>query len=198
MLRTRAGILAALLCFLPMASGAASIVLTQATVAARWGAGASAVETVQGLSAGVVMTLGCFAGGWICQRVEPRTAYAGVGLGHALIACAMAIAPATVAMYVVWNLAYAFGLGVGYAAFTALVLDAMSPGSAATKYTLLVSLSYFPTWWLGLVLARVADTHGARAMLAVEAAFGFAGVAAFMAAMALVKAPKRAPELTGA
>jgi hypothetical protein len=193
MLRKRAGILAALICALPVATGAARVVLTQSRVAARWGAGASHVEAIQGLGAGVVMAAGCFVGGWICQRAKPRTVYAGVGLAHALIAWGMAITPATVAMYVTWNLIYAFGVGLGYASFTAVVLDAMSPGSAATKYTVLVSLSNFPLWWLGLVLARVADQHGIQAMLYTEAALGFAGVAVFAAATPLVKAPKPAP-----
>ncbi len=193
MMRTRAGGLTALLCFLPVGTGAAQFVLTQAKVAARWGAGAPHVEMTQGLVAGVVTTAGCFGGGWICQRVPPRTAYVGIGLALALVACGMAITPATVTAYVTWSLAYAFLCGLGYAAFTAVVLDAMSPGSAATKYNLFASLANFPTWWLGLVLARVADTHGVRAMLITEAAFGCAGVAVFVAATQIFKVPKPAP-----
>lgn len=195
MMRTRAGRLAALLCIVPVGTGAAQVVLTQAKVAARWGAGASHVEAVQGLVAGVVMTAGCFGGGFICQRVQPRTAYAGIGLAHALIACGMAAAPATVTSYVIGNLFYAFAVGLGYSAFTALVLDAMSPGAGATKYTFFISLSYFPMWWLGLVLARVAGEHGVKAMLYTEAALGFAGLAVAVAAMRIIKVPKPAPEL---
>jgi hypothetical protein len=193
MLRRRAGILAALISFLPVATGAAQGVLTQAKVAARWGAGATHVETIQGLSAGVVMTLGCFGGGRICRYVKPTTANAGVGLTHALIACGLALAPATIAMYVLWNLVYAFAVGLAYATGTAVALDVLIPGSAATKYTALISLGNFPLWWLGLLLARVADVHGVQAMLYTEAALGFAGVLVFVAATQLVKAPEPAP-----
>jgi MFS transporter, PAT family, beta-lactamase induction signal transducer AmpG len=191
MLLGRAGRLAALLCFLPMGTGAAQVVLTQAKIAARWGAGASHVESVQGLGAGLVMTAGCFGGGWLCQRVEPRTAYAGIGIAQALLAWAMAAAPATVATYVVGNLMYAFTVGLGYTAFTAVVLLAMSPGSAATKYTILVALSYFPTWWLGLLLARVADRYGVSAMLTAEAVLGVTGAAVFVAVTRFIKAPTK-------
>jgi hypothetical protein len=193
MLRQRPGILAAVISFLPLATGAAQGVLTQAEVAARWGAGAAHVEAIQGVSAGIVMTFGCFGGGWVCRHVKPTTANAGVGLAHALIACGMALAPATIAMYVLWNLVYAFAVGLAYATFTAVTLEAMIPGSAATKYTALVSLSNFPLWWLGLLLARIADAHGVKAMLYTEAALGFAGVAVFAAATQLIKTPAPAP-----
>jgi hypothetical protein len=193
MMRTQVGLLAALFCFLPLGTGAAQVVLTQGKVAAHWGADASHVELVQGLVAGLVTTAGCFAGGWICQRFHLRKANAGIGLALALIAWGMAITPATVAMYVTWNLLYSLVVGLGYAAFTALVLDAMSPGSAATKYNLFASLSNFPAWWVGLLLARVADRHGVRAMLYTEAALGCAGVAVFLVATQLLKVPPSAP-----
>jgi MFS family permease len=194
MARTRAGLLSGLLCFLPVGTGAAQVVLAQAAVAARWGAGAGEVQSVQGLAAGVITALGCFAGGWLCHRFPPRTAYAGVGLALSLIACAMGAAPATVVTYVIGNFVYAFGVGLAYAAFTAVVLDAMGQGSAATKYNLFASLSNFPIWWLGLLLGRVADTSGPSTMLYTEAALGAVGVAVFAAATRLVKRREGAGE----
>jgi PAT family beta-lactamase induction signal transducer AmpG len=82
-------------------------------------------------------------------------------------------------MYVVWSLTYAFAVGLAYAAFTALVLDAMGHGSAATKYNVFASLSNFPLWWLGLLLGVAAEKWGARAMLFTEAALGVVGVIVF-------------------
>jgi hypothetical protein len=110
----------------------------------------------------------------------------------------MALSPATLAMYVLWNLVYAFAVGLAYATFTAVALDVLIPGAAATQYTALVSLGNFPLWWLGLLLARVADAHGVRAMLYTEAAFGVAGVLVFVAAVQLLKAPEPAPAPEGA
>ena len=179
MLKTRGGRLAVILCALPVGTGAAQGILTQATVAAAWGAGAKQVALVQGFLSAVVTALGCFAGGALCRRLHPRTAYAAIGLGLAAIAVVMGAGPASVSAYVAGSLIYAFGVGLAFAAFTALVLDAMGPGSAATKYNVFASLANFPLWWLGLLLGLVAEKGGPRRMLFTEAALGVAGVILF-------------------
>ena len=187
MLKTRGGLLSAVLCVVPVGTGAAQTVLTQAEIAAKWGAGAREVGLIQGLVSGFVTAIGCFAGGWLCQRFAPRTAYAGIGLALAAIACAMAASPATVPMYVAYNLVYSFAVGLAYAAFTAVCLSAMGPGSGATKYNVYASLSNFPIWWLGLVLGLAADKWGARVMLLTEAGFGVLGVLLFAIVAARVR-----------
>ncbi|MEQ1503356.1 MAG: MFS transporter [Myxococcota bacterium] len=184
--RTKGGLLAAVLCFLPLGTGAAQGTLTQGAVAAYWHAGSTEVAWVQGYTAAVVTAIGCGAGGLLCSRIHPRTAYAGIGLTLAGIAVGMAVGPATVTAYVVWNLVYAFGVGIAYAAFTAVVLNAIGAKSAATKYTLYASLSNFPIWWLGLLLGRVADLQGAPAMLITEAVLGVLAVVVLFAATKLV------------
>jgi MFS family permease len=190
MLRTKGGLLSAILCVVPAGTGAAQAVLTQAEVAAFWGAGQREVELLQGLLAGFVTAVGCFAGGWLCNRVHPRTAYVSIGLALACVAAGMGLSPATVTMYVVWNLAYAFTVGLSYAAFTAVVLEAMGAGSGATKYNIYASLANFPIWWLGLVLGMAAQRWGARRMLLTEAAFGVLGVLAFALALSRVRRSK--------
>jgi PAT family beta-lactamase induction signal transducer AmpG len=177
---------------LPVGTGAAQAVLTQAKVAGFWGAGEREVELLQGLTAGFVTAIGCFAGGWICHRLAPRTAYAVIGVGLALVAAGMALSPATVTMYVVWNMTYAFGVGLSYSAFTAVVLSAMGAGSGATKYNVYASLANFPIWWLGLLLGFAADHWGARRMLLTEAALGVIGVALFALTAARVRRSKLA------
>jgi MFS family permease len=194
MLKTKGGLLSAVLCVLPIGTGAAQGTLTQAKVAAFWGAGANQVELMQGLFAGLITAVGCFAGGYLCQRFHPRTAYAGIGLALAAIAVLMGVCPSTVSMYVVWSLLYAFAVGLAYAAFTALVLDAMGQGSAATKYNVFASLSNFPLWWLGLLLGVAADKWGARVMLFTEAALGVVGVIVFAFSVRLVRRLRLATE----
>ena len=186
MVKTRGGLLSAFLCVLPIGTGAAAGTLTQAEVAAHWGAGATEVALLQGVLAGVITAAGCFVGGWLCDRFHPRTAYAGIGVALAATAVGMAVSPATVAMYVVWTMTYSFLVGLAYAAFTAVVLNAIGSGSAATKYSLFASLSNFPIWWLGLLLGRVADLNGANAMLLTEAGLGVLGVVLFAAASSAV------------
>ena len=179
-LRQSGGRIAALLLVLPIGTGAASTVLAQANVAAHWHAGANEVAVVQGLLGGLAMAAGSFAGGWLGQRVRPRTAYALAGFALTLVAFAMALAPATAATYLAASLAYNVVVGAAFAAFTAVVLDAIGHGAAATKCNVLASLSNFPIWWMGLLLAWVADHRGPAAMLQAEAAIGIAGLVVFL------------------
>jgi MFS transporter, PAT family, beta-lactamase induction signal transducer AmpG len=180
MIKARAGISAAVLCILPIATGAAQGTLTQAAVAAHWGAGAEHVEIVQGLLSGVITALGCFLGGWVCNRMNAHSAYALFGIMLAAIAAGMALSPETVSMYVAWNMIYSLGVGLSYAAFTAMALIAIGRSAAATGYNVFASLSNFPLWWLGLLLGYVADHRGPRAMLGTEAVLGVIGVTAFV------------------
>jgi MFS family permease len=187
LVRTKGGLLAAFLCFLPLGTGAAQGVLAQAGVAAHWGAGAWEVSLVQGYSLSVLTALGCFAGGWLCDRLHPRVAYALIGLGLAAVATGMAVTPKIVALYLFWNVLYSFGVGLAYAAFTAVVLNAIGWRSAATKYNIFASLSNFPIWWLGFTLARFADVWDPDTMLLAEAGFAVLAVVAFWAFTQLVR-----------
>jgi PAT family beta-lactamase induction signal transducer AmpG len=187
MLKTKGGLLSGVLCILPVSSGAAQVVLTQSDVAAYWGAGAGEVELVQGLTVGLVTAVGCFVGGYLCQRIAPRTAYALIGVAMALVASGMALSPATVTMYVVFNITYAFTVGLAYAAFTAVVLGAIGHGSGATKYNVYASASNFPLWWLGLLLGVAAQKVGPRGMLFTEAGLGVVGVLVFVLAVFRVR-----------
>jgi len=179
LVRTPGGLLAATLCFVPVGTGAAQGVLTQASVAGEWGAGDHEVALMQGVLAGVITAIGCFGGGWIADRLGPKPAYAAIGLLLAAIAIGMAVCPKTVLTYVVWSAAYSFAVGLAYAAFTAVVLEAIGTRSAATQYNVFASLSNFPIWWLGLVLGQAAQRWGASGMLWTEALIGVAGVALF-------------------
>jgi MFS family permease len=186
MIKARAGMLTAILCIVPVATGAAQGTLTQSEVAGFWGAGAGHVALVQGLLSGVITAVGCFIGGWMCNRMNARAAYAVFGVVLALIAAGMAVSPNTVSMYVVWNMIYAMGVGLSYAAFTAMVLVAIGRSAAATGYNVFASLSNFPTWWLGLLLGWTADHLGPRVMLMTEAGLGVVGVFVFVAIGRLV------------
>lgn len=180
MLKERAGLLTAILCILPIATGAAQGVLTQSAVAGFWGADAEHVALVQGLLSGIITAFGCFIGGWVCNKMNTHVAYSIFGIVLSVIAAGMAISPNTIAMYVVWNMIYALGVGLSYAAFTAMALNAIGKSAAATGYNVFASLSNFPIWWLGLLLGFVADKQGPRSMLLVESVLGAVGVGVFI------------------
>lgn len=188
--RSRPGLLSAILCFLPIGTGAAAGVLAQEEIAAKWGAGLAEVATVNGVLSGVISAVGCLAGGWVCQRFPPRAAYAGIGALMAAVAAAMALGPRDPTAYVGFGLAYAFVTGLSFAAFTAFVLDAIGAGAAATKYNVFASLSNIPIAYMGVVLAGAYASHGESGLLYVEAGAAVAGIVA-LAAFTAILMPRR-------
>lgn len=177
-IRSREGMLAGVLCFLPIGTGAALGVLAQADVAAQWGAGETEVGLVNGVLAGVLTAGGCLAGGWLCSRFPSKVVYAAVGALMAGVALAMAAAPQTPTLFVVFGIAYSLVTGLAFAAFTGFVLEVIGAGAAATKYNAFASLSNTPIMYMGLVLASAVGAYGVRGMLVVEALAGFVGIAA--------------------
>ncbi|HZI84054.1 MAG TPA: MFS transporter [Casimicrobiaceae bacterium] len=180
--RSRRGYLALLICFLPIGTGAASNLWS--AVADEWHASASTVALVTGVIGGIVSAVGCLVGGYLCDRMDRKLAYALYGVMLGGCAAAMALAPRTETMYVVFTMVYAFLNGFTYAAFSAVVLEAIGQGAAATKYSLFASLSNMPIGYMTAVDGWAAARWGGSGMLYVEAAIGvvavvfFAGVAA--------------------
>jgi MFS family permease len=184
-IRSRVGILCALLCFLPVGTGAASSVLTMGSVAARWKVDADDVSMIQGFIGGVLSMGGCILGGYGCTRWGPRNAYVAYGALMALTTVAMAASPFTRDAYIVGNLVYSLVTGMCYAAFSAFVLEAIGAGNAATKYNAFASISNFPIWYMGLVLGWAEIRLGPSGMLECESLFGVVGIAVFFAVVAL-------------
>jgi hypothetical protein len=99
-------------------------------------------------------------------------------------------------MFVVFTLVYAFVLGICYSAFSAVTLEAIGRGAAATKYNLLASLSNTPILYMTVVDGWAQARYGSSGMLYAEAAIGIAAVAFFgVVAYAInrTKAPVIAP-----
>ena len=193
--RARVGLLALILCFLPIGSGAASNLWS--AVADDWRASADAVALVNGVLGGVVSAIGCLAGGWICDRMNRKGAYALYGVLQGVCAVAMALAPRTEAMYVVYVLAYAFVTGLTYAGFSAFVLEAMGTGAAATKYNVFASLSNMPIYYVTRLDGWAHTRWGSGGMLYCDAAAGLIGLLLFAGVLAALPKPKTATASTG-
>jgi PAT family beta-lactamase induction signal transducer AmpG len=187
-LKSPNGILCAVLCFVPVGTGAAQAVLAQSKVAALWGAGEKEVALVQGLLTGVISMIGCLVGGALCSRwLNGRVAYAVFGALMASSTALTALLPRSVEVFVGFNLLYAFITGLCYSAFSAFVLDAIGAGHAATKYNGFASLSNAPIWYTGLVLAAAETRFGANGMLFAESILGVVGIGVFLMAVLLVR-----------
>ncbi len=198
MIKSPAGLLCAVVSFVPVGTGAAQGVLTQAEVAATWGAGETEVAWVQGFLTGGFAIAGCFAGGAMNARLSTRTAYVVSGLMLAGVAVLMGLAPSIPATYVVFNLLYSFVVGACYATWTGLVLETIGAGAAATKYNGFASLSNTPISYMGLVLAAAHVRLGSRGMLFTEAAMAVAGLLVFGVAVGLVRRFRPEPVAAGA
>jgi len=185
MARARMGLVALVLCILPIGSGAASNLWSN--VALEWKASQDTVALWTGLIAGVVMMFGSLAGGWVCDHMNRKAAYAVYGVLQAMSAVAMGFLPHTERMFIVNTTIYAFATGLTYAGFTAFVLEAMGTGAAATKFSVFASLSNFPIWYMMLLDGHVGNIWHGSVMLYTEAAVGMLGLVVFLAFAAVVQ-----------
>ena len=176
--RSRPGFLALLICFLPIGTGAATNLW--AAISADWRASANTVALVTGALGGVASAAGCLVGGYWCDRMDRKKAYWVFGLVQAACAIAMAISPRTEVVYIAYVMLYAFISGLTYAAFSAVVLEAIGHGAAATKYNVFASLSNMPIAYMTLVEGWAHTRSGASTMLWTEAAICMAAIVVFM------------------
>ena len=177
-LKSRLGILAMILCFLPLGTGAASNLWS--AVASDWKASAETVEFVTGIMSGFITAAGCLLGGWVCDRYNRQIAYVAFGLIQAICAVAMAYSPHTEMMYIIWTSLYAFALGLSYAGFSAFVFEAIGKGAAGTKFTVYASLSNAPIYYMTIIDGWAHTHYGPSGMLNIEAACAVLGIIAFM------------------
>ena len=177
-LKTKNGILAMLLCFLTLGTGAASNLWS--SIAKDWQVNADTIAVVTGVAGGLLSALGCMIGGWVCDRMNRRNAYLLFGLIGAATAVGMAYAPRTEIMFILWTSFYAITLGLSYAGFTAFTLEAIGKGAAATKYNIFAALSNAPIYLMTYVVGIAYAHNGATVMLNTEAVFAVGAIVLFI------------------
>ncbi|CAN5136727.1 hypothetical protein BH09PSE2_BH09PSE2_12590 [soil metagenome] len=175
--RSRAGLLVIVLMLLPLGSGGAQGLW--AAIAGEWKTDGDTVALVNGVLSGLASLVGAVIAGWLCDRLDRRTAYCLFGLLLGAVAVAMAFGPRSRLVFIIATLGYAFVLGACYAAYSAAVLEAIGKGAAATKFNLLASISNIPialmTTWDG----TAHDRYGANGMLLAEGGVAVASVIFF-------------------
>jgi MFS family permease len=196
LLRSRIGVLALLICLLPIGSGAAQNLWSP--IASEWHASADVVAFVTGAMSGVISALGCLAGGWLCDRIDRKLAYCVFGLLLAIAAIGMALCPRTSSQYIFWTSVYAFVVGLCYAAYCAVVLEAIGNTAAATKFSFLSSVSNAPIMLMTFVDGAAQGRWGTRGMLWTEAWCGVAGIAVFAGVATAASRRRGAPRALGA
>jgi MFS family permease len=146
------------------------------------------VALVTGVLNGVVCALGCLVGGWIADRFGRWWSYFIFGSALAITAVVIAVAPWTPAAYCSGVLVYAFFVGAGYAAFSALVVHAIGRGVASTKYAICQSLGNIPVAYMTAFNGWVHDRYGGVWMLCGEALLAFLCIAGGLAVLQQINA----------
>ncbi len=173
----RIGLLAVFICLLPMGTGAASNLWS--SIAGDWKANADEVALVSGVLNGVVAIIGSLGAGFVCDRMDRKAGYALFGLVSALTAVAMALGPRTPMAFLILATAYNLVIGCCYGAFSALTLEAIGKGAAATKYNLIASAANLPIMLMILVDGQAQMRWGSGGMLLAEAACAAIAVALY-------------------
>lgn len=177
MIKIPAALLVMILITTPIGSGSMSNLWS--AIAQDWKAGENTVVLVTGLLSGGVSALGCVAGGYISDRWGVWIAYLGTGMICALVTFIMAVMPGQPIVYITGVLAYAFSMGMVYAAFTAIILYAIGKKHVATKFSLLASLGNLPVVYMTAFDGWTHDRFNSRYMLIAEALAGFLFVIIF-------------------
>jgi len=196
LLRSRVGILALLICLLPIGSGAAQNLWS--AIADEWHASADVVAFVTGAMSGLISAAGCLAGGWLCDRLDRKAAYCLSGFLLCVAAAGMALCPRTSNEYIFWTSAYAFVVGLCYAAYCAVVLEAIGKTAAATKFSFLSAVSNSPIMLMTFVDGWAQGKWGTNGMLWTEAATGIVGLVAFATVAGATKRAAATPALADA
>ena len=159
--RSRVGYLALILMVLPIASGAAP----WSAIAGEWNAGADLVAIVNGVVGGLAAAAGALVGGYLCDRMSPGRAYCVFGIVAGAVCVVMAWWARTPAAFIVFTLAYSAAVGCGFAAYSAIVLQAIGQRSAATNFNLMSAVANVPIALMTSFDGWVHDRYGTDAML---------------------------------
>ncbi|MGH2563084.1 MAG: MFS transporter [Ginsengibacter sp.] len=161
----------------PVSSGAMANL--RSAVAKDWETGVNTVVLITGLLSGGVSALGCIAGGLIADKWGVWFAYLGSGLICAIVTALMAVMPYEPVVYITGVLAYAFSMGLGYAAFSATIFFVIGKRNVATKYSLVASLGNLPVVYMTSFDGWMHDKFNSRYMLYGEAMAGVLFVVIF-------------------
>ncbi len=178
-LRTREGVIVAVLCVIPFGSGTEAGLI--GAVAHEWAvtpdqlAGFSVFGAATGIAGAVVS-------GWLSTRIGAWNTYVLAGWSMIAVMLAFSVAPRTPGYFLGVELLYRTLASGGTVALLGIVMTAIGKGAASTKAAGLWSLANFslvvPTFLEGLVHDRV----GTQAMLLADAGLGVVGFGALVVA----------------
>jgi PAT family beta-lactamase induction signal transducer AmpG len=179
-IRTRNGLLIALLCVLPFGTGAEAGLI--GAISREWSVSPNQLALFSTLGAGTNIA-GAILAGWLATRIGPWRTYIGSGLTMIVVMIVFAFAPRTSLVFLGAELLYR-ALSIGcYAALLGIVMTAIGKGAASTKAAVMWSLTNFSFFYPTLIEGTVHDRSGTAAMLLTDAGLGATGFIILMIAL---------------
>jgi len=177
--RTRQGMLIAVLCVIPFGSGTEAGLI--GAIAREWSVTPDQLSVFSMLAV-VGGIAGAIVAGWLSLRIGPWNTYVTLGWLMIVAMLGFALTPRTPGLFLAVELGYRALAAGCYAALLGIVLTAIGRGAASTKAAgmwSLVNLSFvYPT----LIEGAVHDHVSTRAMLLTDAALGVAGFGVLLSA----------------
>ncbi len=153
----------------PVASGAAVGLLTG--VAREYGVGGQQVAWMNGLGGALLMAAGALSATLIPARIRASVAYLTVALANAATLAVLALGPLRQSTYYVGVALYLFTVGMGYAMFTAVVLEFLgsSGKSGSSRYSIINSMGNVPVVYMLALDGWGGSRFGVRGLPGTEA-----------------------------
>jgi PAT family beta-lactamase induction signal transducer AmpG len=190
--RTRNGLLIALLCILPFGTGTEAGLI--GAIAREWSVNPNQLALFSTLGAGTNI-VGAILAGWLSTRIGPWTTYMASGLLMIAVMIGFAFAPRTTLIFLSVELLYR-ALSTGcYAALLSIVMAAIGKGAASTKAAVMWSLTNFAFFYPALIEGAVHDRNGTTTMLLTDAILGAVGFALLLIALRVLRPSSRLPQI---
>jgi len=185
-IRTRIGILIAVLCVIPFGTGTA----LENAIAKEWSVTANQLAAWNSLGA-VLGIAGAVLAGRLSARLGPWKTYIVLGWVMVALLGVQAMSPRTPLAFLSLTALLAASRGGCYAAALGLVMNSIGKGAASTKAAVLWSLFNFSGAYPALVDGRVHDHAGTTAMLLTHAGMDAVGFGILVLLANLLKVPLR-------
>jgi PAT family beta-lactamase induction signal transducer AmpG len=177
LLRTRPGLLAAIVVTLPAGVGAAAYLMP--AVADDWHASADVVATVTGVLSGIASIPGCITSGYLCDHFSRRAVFMWCALAGAVAEGLVTLVPHSAAGFAAIVLVNSAFTGLAYGSVVAVYYERLESVGAATAAGVFGALSNVPVVVVTMILGAVQTHAGSTAMLLTEAGLGVVSITLF-------------------
>ena len=182
-IRTRHGLLIALLCVLPFGTGTEAGLI--GAISREWSVSPDQLALFSTLGAGTNIA-GAILAGRLATKIGPWITYIGSGVAMIVVMIVFAFAPRTPLVFLGIELLYR-ALSIGcYAALLGIVMTAIGKGAASTKAAVMWSLTNFSFFYPTLIEGTVHDRSGTAVMLLTDAGLGATGFAILVIALRML------------